>query len=150
LSEVGDLKGSVRNCVRDVKKERIVTVLADKTKCFFCEQVVGVIGLRWLLVAFEDDFLVVSPEVRGIICVRLSLAVIAEEVIEALIDRIALGAGIAESPFADDGRGVAGLFENLGDCLGVRWDRNVALDGQRFVITDEAMARVEACYQNAS
>ena len=63
----------------------------------------------------EDDFLVVAPEVGGVVAVGDGLAVVAEEEVEAFAVGVAGAADGAEAPFADGGGLVAGLFEGHGE-----------------------------------
>ena len=63
----------------------------------------------------EDDFLVVAPEIGGVVAVGDGLAVVAEEEVEAFEVGVASAADGAEAPLADGGGVVAGLFEGHGE-----------------------------------
>lgn len=67
----------------------------------------------WLIL--QRNFPAILPEVIRVVAVSMSLAVIAEEMIEALIQRITLTAGASKSPFPECSCHIPLLFEHFSD-----------------------------------
>src|SRR5207247_577098 len=74
----------------------------------------------------QSDAAVVVPDVGGIIVVGAPLAVVAEEAIETLLERVARGTRPAQSPFAKRAGGVTLLLQQPGDGNSVCGNGNLA------------------------
>ena len=135
---VRHVQRDVRDDSRVVEKKRPVPVFAEERQRLLVDAIrrvilslenvvaarvarVGVLGQRRVArhrrVVVQRDALEVAPEVIRIIAVRVALAVVAEKPVEALVDRVALRAGKAESPFAERAGAVAVAAQQLGDRL---------------------------------
>src|SRR5262249_51867474 len=108
------------------------------------EEVVGV------ALAVELDVPVVAPEIIGIVVVGVALAVVAEEEVEAALDRIADGAGRAEAPLADGGGGGALLLDQLAEEPLAGGDGGRALGLDLAVVADPGVPAVHAGHQAAA
>ena len=82
--------------------------------------------------------------------VGLALAVVAEEVVEALLQRVALRAGRAEAPLAGGRGDVAAGLQPLGDRDGGRRQRPLALRLHLLVVADRRVPGVQARHQHAA
>ena len=82
-------------------------MLFDESQRLIHNQVVR-IGL-----AVQFDLFQVMPQMVRVIVVGLALAVVAEELIEPLMHRVAFGTGGSQAPLAERPGGIAGLFEQL-------------------------------------
>ncbi len=96
------------------------------------------------VVARQVDTPVVVVEIGGEVAVGVALAVVAEEVVEAVLERAAGGVEHAHAPLADDGGGVAGGLEEFGDGEGAGREGHLALGLDLAVCSDGGMAHVEA------
>jgi hypothetical protein len=108
--EVGFGRGEIR--VRDNRgdetEERAVAVLRDEVEGAAMNEVGGVGAFLGAGVFAEDDLAGVVPEVMRVIVVAEALAVEAVETIVTLAERVALRAGVAEAPLAEEAADVAG------------------------------------------
>jgi hypothetical protein len=91
--------------------------------------------------------LVVVVKIRGEITVRVALAVVAEEMIEPVLQRAAARVEHAHAPLADGGGCVAGGLEQLSDGEGALRQRLLALGLDFAVRADRRMARVQPGHQ---
>ena len=64
------------------------------------------------------NFAQVIEKPCGVISVSISLAVVTEEAIKALVDWVALGSGIPKAPFSESPGGIACLLQSLSNCEG--------------------------------
>src|SRR5438105_664062 len=78
---------------------------------------------------------------------RMGLTVVAEEGVEAVLERTALGVEHAQAPLADGGGGVPLLLEQLGQRDLARPERILSLGRRRLVVADVAVAGVLAGHQ---
>src|SRR5262249_10591973 len=104
---LGHLDGDVRDDEGEVEEEGLVLVALDERQGFRLEEIGGV-GL-----AVELLMPVVAPKVVGVVVGGMALAVVAEEQVEAALERIANGTGEPQAPLADGSGGVAVLLEQL-------------------------------------
>ena len=81
---------------------------------------------------------------------RLPLAEISEPVVEALAVRLALAAGTAEAPLADDTRDVAGRLHPLAERDDLVGDRQLSLGLDLAVVADEGVPGVPSRQQRAT
>jgi hypothetical protein len=97
---VGNLKRDMRDGEGDVEEEGGAFRAINEGKGLVGDEVVRVMGSLdvALGVAFEYFLDRVPPEVRGVEVVGLALAVVAVEEVEALVERVAAGAGEADPP----------------------------------------------------
>jgi len=79
----------------------------------------------------------------------MALAVIPEEEIEALAERVAGAAGRTQAPLADRPGGIAGLLEPLGQRDRLGGNRLLSLGLDRAVVADVGVAGVQARHQHA-
>ncbi len=103
---------------------------------FLREEVVGVV-----LLEIDSHPLAVAPQVIGELPVGMALVAGPEGVLEALPSGLAVGAGLTESPLADEGRAVAGVAKHFRDRHFLRPQRRVAF-GERAVSPDPPVAGV--------
>jgi len=146
-------------------------VLANELKCLVVDPIGGVVGAleagialgvqrvgalgearvaghRWPVV--QRDPLVVAPEVGGIVAVGVSLAVVAKEAIEALLQRVPFRARCAQPPLAEGARCVAFPLQQFGQGqLGVG-NRPLTLQLDLAVAADPGMAGVPAGHQHTA
>lgn len=155
----------------EVEEERLVLVVMDEGFGFADHGIGRVVsadeGFRddgggdGLVVArdgglVEGDFLIVAPEVGGVVGVGEGLAVVAEEEVEALAVGIAGRADRAESPFADGSGAVAILAKDFGEGDGFVLEGVLALvefgEGGRglAIAADFGMAEVFAGEEGAA
>ena len=139
-------------------------VLADEVGGVFLADVVVHLDLALRLLAVAGDRLLVDDHLPVIVPDRFReirvgdrLAVVAEEVVEALVVRVAGGADRAEPPLAHRGGGVAGLLKFFGDGEGIGGDRVLAtvlelwkVDLRLQVAADLGVAEVFAGHQDAA
>ena len=71
------------------EKEGLILVILDEPQRFSVDDIGAVNAFSPAGIRLQDDFLPVVPQVVGIVIVGQSLAVIPEELIDALIDRVA-------------------------------------------------------------
>ena len=159
---LGHLESEVRHRRREKEEEGPVLVVANEGPGALGDEV-GSVGLpgvpgvaprigrvgavRQLLVdrerrVVEREPPIVVVEVRRVVVVRVALAVVAEEVVEALPQRVALGAGRAEPPLPHGGGRVALGLQELGDRDRRRRQRHLPLGLQLAVVPDGRVPRV--------
>ena len=133
---VGDLVGRVGCVVGEVEEERVAAMALDELQRFLgdqfrCVRDVGAVVLG------ELDALVVAPQVRRPVVVRVAVGGVAEVVIEALLIRVARAVGgvWSESPLADHpGRVPAGPHHlGHGHVIGCESGRRVEIGPDRRV-----------------
>ena len=101
-------------------------------------------------VAVERDLLRVSPEEGGIVIVGMTLAVVAEEVIEALFLRVAGRVVHAEAPLADHAGDVTEVAQKAGDGDGPFRDRQLAVGFRLAVVADVGVSRMQPGHEDAA
>ena len=87
---------------------------------------------------------VVTPEVIGVVIVRMHLVQITEEFIKPLLLRHAGRVRVAQPPFADQRRVIAGLLEDLGHCQVLRPERH------QGIAANQRVPGVQAGHQRAA
>jgi hypothetical protein len=92
----------------------------------------------------------IFPEIVRVIAVSVSLAVVAEEFIEALVVGIAFCAGPPQSPFAECSGGIAAGFEYFSECDFGSGDGQLALGLCFAVVANPGMSRVFAGQEYAA
>ena len=132
------------NYVRNEQEERLVLICLDELERLFLNQVRPVLLGLFALVAGQHYLLVIVPQEVGIVIVGIPLAIVAVKLIEALIVRIALRAGVSEPPFAEGARRVTRLVQYFSHCHCVRRQRMLALRLVLLVPTDRCVSRVQA------
>src|SRR5262245_37051036 len=101
-------------------------------------------------IALEWDLLSVAPEERRIMVVGVALAIVAEDVVNALLLRIANRVVHAEAPFADQARDIPGRLEQAGDGGGILRDRLLAVGFGFEVVADLSVPGMLAGHEHAS
>ena len=168
---VRHVQRDVRDDGRVVEEKRLVPVFAEERQRLFVDAIrrvvlslenvvaarvgrVGVLGQRCVArhrrVVVQRDALEVAPEIIRIIAVRVALAVVAEKPVEALVDRVALRAGKAESPFAERAGAVAVAAQQLGDRLLRLGDGPLAFRFHFAVVADEGVPGMFAGDEHAA
>jgi hypothetical protein len=135
----------VRNGGGQVAVEGPVLLAPDELKRLAGHGVAGIRAAAAVGVAGQQDFPVVVIEAHGVVKVRVHLVKESEELVEPVFPRHARGVDVAESPLAEAARGVAGLFENLGDGHVFGGNRRPARIG-----THQSVPGVLAGHQNAA
>src|SRR6185503_1432 len=92
----------------------------------------------------QFDSPIISPEVLRVMVVCMSLAVVSEEPVEPLAQRICVGAGRTESPFTDGGGAVAACLEQSGDRHRAGRYGKLPFGLNLTIVSDESMPRVLA------
>jgi hypothetical protein len=123
----------------------------------FCRERLGelLVGLE-PLVAREHQLLAVAPQVRGVVVVRLSLAEISDETVEALLERVPRRVWPAVAPFAEGASRIARFLKQPSDGDGAGGERVLALRvilapaAVLPVLADDRVAGVLAGQQHAA
>jgi hypothetical protein len=102
----------VRYGKRHIKEKRLILIIFYKPQGLVSNQVVRIDLFFAVLVGFEPSYLAVSPEVVGIIRMRLALTDIPKEVVKTLLVRVACGANPAETPLSECPCGITGFLED--------------------------------------
>ncbi|MEY3457922.1 MAG: hypothetical protein RL215_1079, partial [Planctomycetota bacterium] len=168
---IGNVQRDMRKCGGKVEEEGTFAVLTDELERSVTDPVGRVIaaleggiagGVGWVgvcrefgvawdrRVVIEGNFFSVVPEVVGVVAVGVSLAVIAEEAIEALSEWIAFGARSAESPFAEGSSDVAFGFEDFGECYFGGGDWELTFRAGLAVIANPCMSGMFAGHEHAA
>ena len=138
------LERQMRRGCRDVQKEGAVRVRAEKLELLHGDQVGG-IGL-----AVEINPLVVIPEMIGVVGVRLPLAVVAVESVEARSQRVRHAARCPQPPFAEATRRVAGVAEQMGERHRAGRHRRLSLRLDLPVAPHHRMAGMHSRHEHAA
>ena len=156
--------------VGEVEEERPVLVVADERAGALPDQVGRVrlpgvprVALRVVRVGavrqlpwkrkrrvVQGEPPVVVVEVRRVVVVRVALAVVAEEAVEALPERVALGAGRPEPPLPHRAGDVALGLEQLGQGDRGGRERGLALRLHLAVVADGRVPGVPAGQEDAA
>ena len=139
-----NLERQMRHGCRDVQKKWTVRVRAEKLELFLGDQVCG-IGL-----GVDINPLVVIPEMIGVVGVRLPLAVVAVESVEARSQRVRRAARCPQPPFAEAARRVAGSAEPMGKGHGARRHRGLSLGLDLTVAPHHRMAGMHSRHEHAA
>jgi len=130
------------------QEERVILVGSHPAQRLVGNQVLSVgLAHAFPVVAGQLETLIVAVQVRRKVAVRVSLAVVAEEVIEADLQRAAAGVKHAHAPLADTGRGIALIFQQAGHGQRPGGQRHLALGLDLAVGPDWTVARVQAGHQ---
>jgi len=134
----------VRQNGGEIEEEGLRAIALDEIERAFGDFVRQVELAASAHVLRDVQFLLVAPNVRGIIFVRVSLVEIAVELVEAAGVGKPARSGIAESPLAHEGGAIAGLAKKIGhrEIAIAQWDARVA--------ADPAMSSVIAGHQRAA
>ena len=138
------LECQMRHGRRHVQKKGPVHVRAEKLELFLGDQVGG-IGL-----AVEINPLVVIPEMIGVIGVRLPLAVVAIESVEARSQRVRHAARCPQPPFAEAAGRVTGRAEQMGERHGARRHRGLSLGLDLAIAPHHRMAGMHSRHEHAA
>src|SRR5579883_327977 len=103
----------MRHRERQIEEKRLCLVTFDESKCFRLEQILRVLLAGFAVVVFQFNALVVAVDVSRVVTVRVSLAVVAEEQIEAVLERAAGTVPHPQAPLSHRPRCVAFRFEQL-------------------------------------
>ena len=156
---------------RVVEEKRLFPVVADELQRLFVDAVrrvvfaleyiiaarvgrVGALGQRGVprhgRLVVQRHALQVAPQIIRIIAVRVALAVVAVEPVEALMDRIALRAGEAQTPLAERAGRVALVAQQLGHRDFIPRDWPLAFRLNLAVVPHERVPRVLAGHQHTA
>ena len=143
------LNRDMRDRERQVQKERPLAVRLDERQRLLLEQFVRVRLARLAAVLRQLDVLVVAPQVRRVVRVRVRLAVVAEEQVEPAAGRVALRAGRPQPPLAHRPRRVALALHQLRQQHLARRHRRLPLRLDRPVVAHPGVPAVLARHQAA-
>ena len=143
--EIVDLMPPVRQGDRVEEEERLAGMVLEPADHVLLDEILG-IGLPHSLavVAREQEGLVAIVEVGGKVRVREALAVVAEEMVDSLLERAAGRIEKTHAPLAEGRGSVAGRLGDLGDGDRLRRQRQLSLRCQLVVAADRAVIRVKA------
>jgi len=140
----GHFERQVRHRRRHVEEERPAGVTADELQLLAGDEV-GRVGR-----AVELNPPASIPEMVWIETVRLALAVVAEELVEAAGDRIGHAPGPAQPPLAEPAGRVAGVVQNRRQRHRAGRHRRLPLGLHLPVAPHHGMARMLARHQHAA
>ena len=126
-ARVGDFISTVRQCPRQIEKERPIAVVANEITGKVKNHIVGIIALPTIPIAFENDLLLIAPQIRRIVRMRVALIEVAKPFVKPLARGNARRTGFAQPPFAGDARGIAHPLEHLGNRKILRFERHPLL-----------------------
>ena len=144
-AEVIDFVRSMRKGDGVEKHEGVFGVLLHPLDHFVLDEFLGVgLANTTTFVAGEGDGVVVVVEVGGEVGMGMTLAVVAEETVDALLVRAAGGVEKSHAPLAEGGGGIVGGFGDFAN--GDGFGRNGELTfGREFVVAaDRAVTGVES------
>ena len=104
----------------------------------------GVLALVVALVAGELDSFSIVPEMVRIVVVRKALAVVAVEIVHALLLRYTFSPGSAEAPFPVNACGIAVFLEIAEDIVTVCRQRLLAFNREFLIAPDRGVSGVLA------
>ena len=139
-----NMHGGVRDRDREKAKEGFIVLAINPLDGLVHDEVVSV-GFP-----IQFNFTEVVKKPGGIVGMRVSLAVVAKEAIESLMNRVALGSWIPKAPFPKGTGGVASVFEGLGNCEGLSGYRELPHRPDFPVSPTGSMPRMEAGHDDAS
>ena len=142
---------TVRQRDRIEKEERLVLLRAHPALDVLLDEFLRVSLADALAgVAREFEPLVVAVEIGREVAVGVALAVVAEEVVEAVLQRAAGGVEHAHAPFAHAGGGVAVILKDLGHRDGAGRQRELALGLDLAIGAHRAVAAVLADHERGA
>ena len=104
----------------------------------------GVLALVVALVAGELDSFSIVPEMVRIVVVRKALAVVAVEIVHALLLRYTFSPGSAETPFPVNACGIAVFLEIAEDIVTVCRQRLLTFNREFLIAPDRGVSSVLA------
>ena len=111
---------------------------------------VGKFLVRRKIGVIQRHAAIIVPKVGGVVVVGNALAVVTEEAIEALLKRLARGAGVAEPPLAESAGGVTLLLEKLCNGDRVGGDGILSFRLHLAVTADKGVSGMLASHQYAA
>ena len=161
----------MRNQSRIIKEEGFVLVLPDELEGLVVDAVgsvflalehvvapgvvrIGSLGEggvarnRWFVI--QRNALFITPQVIRVVTMSMALAIVTEESIKALFQRIAFRTGTTQPPFPESPRSIALAFEHFGHRELALRDRPLAFGFHFSVVAYESMPRMLARHKDAT
>src|SRR5665648_34837 len=135
------------NYIRAKQEKWGIFMLFDKLKRHFVIFIVGILSSTSIFIAIKKDFLIVVPQVFGIIIVRQRLTIEAKEFIKSLFFRNTICAWTAKSPFSKCTGSITGFFKQFGNCIDVLWKRLLPFRFHLFISSNIGMTSVQSGHQ---
>jgi hypothetical protein len=104
----------VRNGEGHVAKEWLTVAAADELPRFGGDHIVRVGSALAVVVAGQRKLLIVVPEIRRVVKMRVDLVQVAEELVEPMLPGNPRSADVPQSPLPEAARRVARGLEDLG------------------------------------
>src|SRR5690554_2725823 len=104
-------------------KEWFILIVFKKLKSLFMNNIWRILSGLAATVSFQNYFILIVPQMVGVIVVCQSLTVVSEKFIKPLIVGVAFRAGIAKSPFAKSAGCISGFLQRCGKRVGFSLQR---------------------------
>jgi len=124
------------------EEEWILFLFFDEPERFFLNKVLRIGAEPTVVVFGKPDHCLVTPQVVRIVVMCHKLAVVAEEMVHALIHRITGGTGETKAPFTESTGGISGILKQMEKRVGAGGQWKLSFRLYLLVSADGCMSGV--------